>query len=326
MKRSKSQFSRLLELDRQIRAGEYPNCLTFAADWEVSQKTVQRDIDFLRDALKAPLAYDKKRQGFFYTDKNWFMPALTLSEGELISLLMATRMFDQLKGSPMANHLDAIAAKIQGFLPGEVTLKPDLIFDQFSVTLPPARPIREELWLPIIRALQTKRTLRIRYTAFDADKSREWNFNPFHLANLQGEWYVFGKAVEHDNPIQLAMGRLESATLTDDSFTVPPDFDIKKILSTTFGRSALGSKPQKVRLIFDKSIAYWIKQRQWHPEQKLRTLKDGRVEMTFKAVGMYEVERWVLSWGGDVEVVEPKELRENVATAAKRIYKKDGKS
>ena len=326
MKRSKSQFSRLLELDRQIRANMYPNCLTFAADWEVSQKTIQRDIDFLRDALKAPLAYDKKRSGFYYTDLNWFMPAMTLSEGELVSLLMATRMFDQLKGSPIANHLEAVAAKIQGMLPGEVTLKPDLLFDQFSVTLPPARPIRDSLWLPIIRALQSKRTLRIRYTAFDADKAKEWDFNPYHMANLQGEWYLFGQPAAHKNTIQIAMGRLESATLKDATFTLPSDFDFKKILATTFGRSAIGSKPQKVRLIFDKSIAPWIAQRQWHPEQKFRTLKDGRVEMTFKAVGLYEVQRWVLSCGGDVEVVKPKELREAVATEAKRICKKVGKS
>ena len=55
MKRNKSQFSRLLELDKRIRQGQYPNCLNFSADWEVSQKTIQRDIDFLRDSLNAPI-------------------------------------------------------------------------------------------------------------------------------------------------------------------------------------------------------------------------------------------------------------------------------
>ena len=54
MTRTKSQFSRILALDQQLRDGKHPNCLSFAGEWEVSQKTVQRDIDFLRDQLGAP--------------------------------------------------------------------------------------------------------------------------------------------------------------------------------------------------------------------------------------------------------------------------------
>ena len=68
MKRTKSQYTRVLALDRKIRAGEYPNCLNFAADYEISQKTAQRDIDFLRDECGAPIAYDRVRKGF-YTDR-----------------------------------------------------------------------------------------------------------------------------------------------------------------------------------------------------------------------------------------------------------------
>ena len=74
MERSKSQFPRLLELDRRIRSKEYPNCLTFSEEYEVSQKTIQRDIDFLRDQLGAPIEYDRDRKGFYYTDQNWFLP------------------------------------------------------------------------------------------------------------------------------------------------------------------------------------------------------------------------------------------------------------
>ena len=60
MKRSKTQFKRLTELTDRIRDGREPvNCLILATEWEVSQKTVQRDIDYLRDQLHAPLI-DKK--------------------------------------------------------------------------------------------------------------------------------------------------------------------------------------------------------------------------------------------------------------------------
>jgi len=101
MKRAKSQFARLLELDARIRAGKHPNCLTFAADWEVSQKTVQRDIDFLRDQLGAPIEYDRHRKGYHYADKNWFLPSLSLSEGDLFDLLVASRALEQHSAPPI---------------------------------------------------------------------------------------------------------------------------------------------------------------------------------------------------------------------------------
>jgi Ankyrin repeats (3 copies) len=71
MNRTKPQLHRLLALDRLIRSGKYPNALTFARKWEVSQKTVQRDIEFLRDMLGGPLEYDRVRKGYYYSDPQW---------------------------------------------------------------------------------------------------------------------------------------------------------------------------------------------------------------------------------------------------------------
>ena len=73
MKRNKTQLHRLFALDSLIRDGKYPNALTFAMDWEVSQKTVQRDIEFWRDRAGAPLEYDRVRKGYYYTQP-WDVP------------------------------------------------------------------------------------------------------------------------------------------------------------------------------------------------------------------------------------------------------------
>ena len=74
--KTSAAFFAAAELDRKIRDGGYPNCLTFAEVWGVSQKTVQRDIDFLRDQCGAPLAYDRDRKGFYYEDKSWWLPSV----------------------------------------------------------------------------------------------------------------------------------------------------------------------------------------------------------------------------------------------------------
>ena len=59
-------LQRIAAFDRAIRAGEYPNARTIARELEVGHRTVQRDVEFLRDRLGAPLAFDRRRNGYYY--------------------------------------------------------------------------------------------------------------------------------------------------------------------------------------------------------------------------------------------------------------------
>jgi len=315
MNRTKSQLARLLELDRRIRAGEYPNCLSFSADWEVSQKTAQRDIDYLRDQLGAPIEYDRERKGFYYTDRSWFLPALSLSEGDLFKLLVASRALEQYEGTPVARDLERIYSRIAELMPERISVRPELVFSRFSFTTPPAKPVSEKAWVAVVRGLQNQRTVRIRYRPFDAAQSvkPKWSrINPYHVANLQGEWYVFAVHAGHTDVRQFSMARIDDAALTDQAFDVPSDFDAHALLAGAFGRYAGGGKALRVRLLFSADIAEWITERQWHAGQKLKRLKNGDIELSFPAKGLYEVQRWVLSWGRHVRVRGPLELRRMV--------------
>ena len=95
MKRSKTQAERLLDLDRRLRNSEYPNCTSFAVDWEISTKTAQRDFEFLRDRMGAPLEYDALKRGYFYSEPTFMMPAVQLNEGELVALLIGSKAIEQ---------------------------------------------------------------------------------------------------------------------------------------------------------------------------------------------------------------------------------------
>src|SRR5437763_649606 len=59
-------MERLVILDRAIRSGEHPNAANFARRMEVDARTVQRDIEFLRDRFRAPLTFDRRRNGYAY--------------------------------------------------------------------------------------------------------------------------------------------------------------------------------------------------------------------------------------------------------------------
>ena len=310
MKRSKSQFSRLLALDREIRAGRHPNCLTFSADWEVSQKTIQRDIEFLRDQLDAPIEYDREKKGFYYTDLNWFLPALSVTEGDLLALLVGTKAMEAYRGTPVAKELERVFGKLAELLPDEISLRPEIVFNRFTFTAPPSKPIDEAIWTTIVRGALHHRSVKMSYRAMEAEKPLERVIDPYHVANLAGEWYVFAWCHRSNEVRQFSIPRISKAALLTDTFTVSPSFDADKLLSTAFGRFTSDEKVHKVKLLFSHEIAPWVLERQWHPKQKVKKRKNGDIELSFEAAGLFEVFRWVLAWGRHVQVLGPNELKE----------------
>ena len=66
---SRPPIARMHRLHAILEAGHFPNCRQLAQELEVSPKTVQRDIDFMRDQMEFPIEYNAAERGFFYTGR-----------------------------------------------------------------------------------------------------------------------------------------------------------------------------------------------------------------------------------------------------------------
>ena len=74
-----------------------------------------------------------------------------------------------------------------------------------------------------------------------------------------------------------------------------------------------------MKVVFARRLARYIRERVWHPSQKLRDLPDGRLEMTLQVADTLEIRRWLLGYGVQAEVVEPASLREALRGEAERL-------
>jgi predicted DNA-binding transcriptional regulator YafY len=109
--------------------------------------------------------------------------------------------------------------------------------------------------------------------------------------------------------------RIREAELTSERFTVPPEFDAAERLGTAWGISDEDSV--RVRLRFhDAAAAKRASESQWHPSQREERNADGTTDFTFDVNGLLEIMPWILSWGGTVEVLEPRELRQRILETA----------
>jgi predicted DNA-binding transcriptional regulator YafY len=310
MQRGKTQFARLTELDRQIRDGRYPNALTFSGEWEVSQKTVQRDIEFLRDALGAPLAYDRTHRGYHYTDKTWFLPAMNLSESELCSLLLARRALESFHDTPIAPELRRLFDKIVETLPERSAYPSEMLLSRFTFVAPPARRLNDQIWKVLCAAVLAQQSVQIAYRSMNTGRASERVVDPYHMANLHGEWYVLAWCHQARDIRQFAVAQIQKVVGLTKLFEIREDFDAAKLLAQAFQRQVTGERLYRVRLRFGASVAETVLSRQWQREQKTKRLRNGGVELSFSTTGLFEVSRWVLSWGAACTVLAPTELKE----------------
>ena len=96
---------RIMQIHELLQGRKYPNCKGLSVDFEVSAKTIQRDIDYMRDQMQLPIDYDSVRRGFLYTKEVKNLPMVALTEGEIVALLVAHRAAEQYRGTPFEKSL-----------------------------------------------------------------------------------------------------------------------------------------------------------------------------------------------------------------------------
>jgi proteasome accessory factor B len=97
----KVRITRILRIDDEIRTGKYPNSAVLAKKLEVTPRTILRDIDYLRFMYQAPIEYDFTKRGFYYTEPNFFIKSVILTEGELFSIALFDQFLEQYRNTPL---------------------------------------------------------------------------------------------------------------------------------------------------------------------------------------------------------------------------------
>ena len=114
---SRPPLERMMRIHQEIQSGKYPNMTHLAQELEVSIKSIQRDLDFMRDRLNLPLAYDSRKFGYYYTQEVGAFPTVQISEGELFAMLVAEKALQQYRGTNFERPLMSAFRKMAAALP-----------------------------------------------------------------------------------------------------------------------------------------------------------------------------------------------------------------
>jgi len=315
-------MERMMRLHEKLKAGAFPNCRKLADELEVSTKTIQRDIDFMRDRLNLPIEYDQLHFGFVYTEPVTNFPTIEVSEGEVVALFVAQKALEQYKGTPFEKSLRTAFEKITnglqdriGFHWGEVDSA--ISFRGLGISVADL-----EMFETVSRAVLESHEVTFEYKKLGGARHEARRVQPYHLGCIENQWYVFGFDLTRQQLRTFALPRMRQMRDTRAGFRRPADFSISRHLSDSFGVFT-GKGRHRVRIRFDAFAARLVAERQWHPTQTLKPLPAAEIELTMALGGLEEIERWVLSWGSHARVVEPAELRQRIRQAAAAVLAAD---
>lgn len=316
-------LERMLLIHQAIQGGQFPNSPRLAAELEVSTKSIHRDVEFMRDRLQLPIEFDRRHNGYRYTQQVAAFPTLQISEGELLALLVAEKALQQYRGTSFEKPLLSALRKLASTLPDTVSLNL-AEWDQTISFRTSAEPILNlETFDALARATTRRQQLELTYRKPGQRQTEIRIVDPYHLANINGEWFLFAYCHLRRDLRTFAPARILSVRPTGRTFTRPRRFSLDQRLHDSFG-VVTGHGQHRVVIRFHEGVADFIREKRWHPSQRLRALPGGGVELRLQLSSLAEVQRWILSWGGHAVPVAPTALVQWVKAAARRLTERLG--
>lgn len=283
----------------------------------VSVRTIERDVLSLQSELGVPLTKRGDRYGIL---DSYLLPPIAFTLYETMALTLAARLV--LRQTDEANpHTESALHKLAGMLPPGAC---DYLKESAkTLRKKPLDPDYLRVFEQVAIAWCTQRRLRIHYQSLKSDEVREWLVEPYFV-DMTGagfSTYMIGQASREGRSglITFKLDRIRKAEILEEGFEVPATMDLDRLLQSSWG-IMVGEEETRVWLRFSPGVTRRVKESIWHPSQVIEDLPDGGCLMTVRIAHTLEMTPWIRSWGADVEVLEPPELRENFREWASRLH------
>nr|WP_255603315.1 WYL domain-containing protein [Oscillochloris sp. ZM17-4] len=283
-----------------------------ADDCGVARRTIYRDLMALGE-MGVPVWEDKGRFGI---DRATYLSTVRLNLNEAISLYFAARLLTH-HSDEHNPHIVSALDKLAAGLPDQ-TISSHIAQAADVVR---SRPVRSDYIRnleALTRAWADRRMVLLRYRAPNREIT-EREVAPYfvEVSRSTPAAYVIGFDRLRGAIRTFKIERIERADLLDEHYTIPDDFDPYVFLSNAWG--VMDDAEVGVHLRFEAEVAPRVRESVWHHSQRLVERDDGGCDLLMTIGGIREVMPWVLSWGADVEVIAPPELRAEVYAHSTRM-------
>jgi predicted DNA-binding transcriptional regulator YafY len=308
-------YERYLWFHQRLKKNTFPRLKDLMEAFEISQRQAAREIEYMRLFLHAPLEYSTVHRGYFYSDDRFELPGPMVSEEEIISLVIAKRLSVTIPDQRRKQQLHDFFKSLSNYL------QLDLAGLEEKISLKNVRYARvnPDVFDGVLQALTRNKKLAITYRSVHTKESLRRVINPLHLVLYMGNWHLLAFCQTRKGVRDFALSRIRDIEVCAEEIEAPfHSMDIKKEIDGVHGIFFEGRK-EPVVLRFNEKVADYVREQVWFPGQILSSESTGHVTLRFFVTDLREVVREVLSFGADVEVVEPETLRDMIKEKIRQL-------
>jgi len=301
----KTALPRIVRIDAEIASMRFPNSDDLAKMCETSVSTISRDIEFMRDQLLAPIEYDSLNRGYYYTKKTYRMPGCFTSADDLLALGMAKSILSLYRDTPLyeasSNLMESIIAPLAS------DGSKDWFDNRIVVPKIASAKINPKIWEIIIAGIKGNRVITFEYLGTWDKEYQNRRVRPYQLLFDSGVWYLYGFAEERKAIRIFSLSRMQNATLTKDSFSLPKNYSYTETAGDSYFGIFIGLEKYKFAVECYEDAAIFATERLWAGDQKITKIEGG-VTIEFNSTQYDKVLKWVLSCGCNAIPIKPLKL------------------
>ncbi len=313
-----TKAERLEEMKRLYIQRAYSD-IEMAERLEVDRTLVYRD----RIELTTQYPIEKDDEGRYHIPRSKLISEIKVNLHEALALYLAAR-----KASRQTRfhqpHAASAMEKLAATLRQPMTEK--LLKTAEAMLKREKNPEKVKILEVLAQAWVEQKKVRIRYQRLESRDFVNHTIHPYLIepSIWSDSVYVIAHSEVTEKVIPFKIDRIESASLSGEGFEIPADFDEQELLKHAWGIWYGEQEPVTVKLRFSPAVIKRVKESIWHPLEKVEEIEGGGCLWSVEIAEWREMLPWVRGWGADVEVLEPKELREALEKEAKKLARMYG--
>ena len=293
--------------------------------FKVTKRTIERDLQWVSTIF--PLVSDEREKPYGWSwakDAPTFdLPGLSQSEALVFKMaqqylvkLMPTNMLTQLEPyfaaadkslneTAHASQLSKWQEKIAVAFPGQPLLAPN---------------IDSEILIKLESALLEERQIEIEYYSRQDKSASPYTVHPLGIV-LRGQIsYLVCTIFDYQDIRMLAMHRITNAEKLNEQSNRPEKFSLQEYAnSSVFGFNNNGLIDLKLK--FTQEAGQHLFETPLNDTQTIEETNSGEILVNAKIADNAQLRWWILGFGGQVEVIEPNSLRQDISKVCKSLSK-----
>lgn len=288
----------------------------------ISISTIEKDIWAMRNesnlAYNAPIEFSKREGGYFYSDPNYKLGDVPLSDEEMDAVRFAALTLYQYKDVEVFEQFRYAIEKIAGRVKMSPDLKDTVVerFVQFE-TVPYFKGT--EYLSDLLNAIKALKKVSFKYENIYKNETKEYSVEPYLLKEYRNRWYLicFNETKKHF--VTFGLDRISDLKIEDSKYSRKADFDPDVFFKYSIGITEYDEKPQNVVLSFTPILGKLIKTNPIHNSQKIMVDNDVELRVSLKVLLTIELHNLILGFGSSVKVIEPTKLKNEIQDQIKKM-------